>query len=77
MLSKKNYTRYEKKIREKIFYLKKIYKFTLKHFLIDVIFVLDVKNVMENEKFYFAANLSEIRKKLQNRKLFTSKISAN
>ena len=48
---------------KKIVYLKKIYKFTLEHFLIwHVVFVLIVKNFLENKKFYFILNVCEIQK---------------
>ena len=40
-------------------------------------FRFNCKNVIKNEKFYFALNLCEIRKKCQERKLFDSKRSAN
>ena len=50
--------------RSYIFCLLMIYKFTLKHFCVGhVVFVLIIKNVIKNEKFDFAPNLCEIRKK--------------
>ena len=62
--SVKNFTWYEKKCPDKRVHLKKIYKFTSEHFLIGhVVFVLIVKNVIKNEKFHFAPNLCEKRKK--------------
>ena len=46
----KNYTRYEKNMRDKIVYLKKIYKFTSDYFFIrHGVFVLIVKNVIKNK----------------------------
>ena len=49
----KKIVRYEKNVREKFVHLKKIYKFTLDHFLFGhVIFVLTVKNVMKNSNLY-------------------------
>ena len=63
---------------DKNLHLKEICKFTLNYFFIeDVVLVLIVKNVMKNEKFYFASYLCEIRKKCQERKLFVSKSSEN
>ena len=60
----KNYTTYQENVAGKIVHLKKIHKFTLEHFLIGhVVFVLIVKNVIKNEKFYFASNPCEIRTK--------------
>ena len=77
LVSKKKTIRNTKKKPDKIVYLKKTY-FTSEHFLIgQVVFVLIVKSDIKNEKFYFAPNLCEIRKKCQEIKLFTSKISAN
>ena len=54
----KNYMRCIKNDVDKILYLKKICKITRDHFLIGhVVFVLIVRNVIENEKFHFTANL--------------------
>ena len=53
---RKNYTRYKKKVGDKIFNFKNLYKFTSGHFLNGpVVFVLIVKNVLKNEKFNFPA----------------------
>ena len=54
----KYYTRYKKKVADKIVHLKIIYKYTPANFLIGhVSFVSIVKNVIKNEKFHFAPNL--------------------
>ena len=54
-----------KKSRDNFVHLKKIYKFTSDHFLIgDVVFVLIVKNALNNEEFHFVPNLSGIRNKI-------------
>ena len=55
--------RYEKMLRSKIIYLKKIYKFYFDHFLKKrTAFVLIVKNVIKNQKFNFPDKLCDIRK---------------
>ena len=62
----KNYRRYEKKFPDKILHLNKIYKFTSEHFLIEhVNFVSSVKNVIKNDKFFFAPNIRKIGKNCQ------------
>ena len=59
-----NKARYEKMIRRKIVYLKKIYNFHFDHFLIKrTVFVLIVKNVIKNQKFNFPDKLYNIRNK--------------
>ena len=62
--SHENYTRYEKNFIENIILVKMIYKFTSEHFLIrHVVFVLIVKNAIDNERFYFVSNPRKILKK--------------
>ena len=69
-----NYTRYKKKILDKIVHLKKIYKFISEYFLIGrVVWILIVKNVIKNDKFNFAPNLCEVRKKMLGKKIFRFK----
>ena len=56
--------RYEKMLRSKIVYLKKICNFNFDHFLIKrTVFVLIVKNVINNQKFNFPDKLCDIRNK--------------
>ena len=77
----KNCTRWEKNLPLlicKIVNLKKIYTFTLKYFLIGhIVYILIVKNVIKNEKFFFTPNLCEIQKKCLERRLFALKRSKN
>ena len=48
-------------LRNKIVRFKKIYKFYFDHFLIKcTVFVLNVKNVIENKKFKFSDKLCDI-----------------
>ena len=59
-----NNARYEKMLRSKIVYLKKIYNFDFEHFLIKrTVFVLIVKNVIKNKKFNFSDKLCNMRNK--------------
>ena len=68
---RKKYRRYEINIGKKIVHPKKIFKFTSNYLLTgQVVSVLIVKNVIKNEKFHFAPNLCEIRKKFCQTKLF-------
>ena len=56
--------RYKKMLRSKIVHLKKIYNFDFDHFLIKrTVFVLIVKNVINNQKFNFPDKLCDIRNK--------------
>ena len=51
-------------LKSKIVHLKKIYTFDFDHFLIKrTVFVLIVKNVIQNQKFNFPDKLSVKRKK--------------
>ena len=60
-----------KKFRNTIVLLKKIYRFTFYHFLIEhVVFTLIVKNFIKYEKFHFVTNLSWIRKKCKKKIAF-------
>ena len=59
-----NNARYEKMIRSKIVHLKKVYNFDSYHFLIKcTVFVLNVKNVIKNQKLNFSDKLCDIQKK--------------
>ena len=59
-----NNARYEKMLRSKIVYLKKIYNFDLDHFFIKhTVFVLILKNIVKNQKFNFPEKLCNIRNK--------------
>ena len=56
--------RYEKMLRSKIIHLKETCKFCFDHFLIkSTVFVLIVKNVIQNKKFNFPDKLCDIRNK--------------
>ena len=56
--------RCEKMLKSKIVHLKKIYNFDFDHFLIKrTVFVLIVKNVINNQKFNFPDKLCDIRNK--------------
>ena len=51
-------------LKNKIIRFKKIYKFSFDHFLITFkLFVLNVKNVIKNQKSNFADKLWDIRRK--------------
>ena len=55
-------------LRNKIGRFKKIYKFYFNHFLIKcTVFVLNVKNVMKNQKLNFSDKLCDIQKMLRNK----------
>ena len=57
--------RYEKMSEKKLFIIRRYAKFSQEHFLIGhIVFVLIVRNFIQNEEFYFAPNLCEIQKKL-------------
>ena len=59
-----NNGRYEKMLRGKIVHLKKIYNFDFDHFSIKcTVFVLNVKNVIKNQKLNFSNKLCDIQKK--------------
>ena len=59
-----NNARYEKMLRSKIVHLKRIYNFDFDHFLIKrTVFVLIVKNVIQNQKFNFPDKVCDIRNK--------------
>ena len=61
-------------LRNKIIRFKKIYKFYFDHFLINcTVFVLNVKNVIKNQKLNFSDNLCDIQNKSWGTKLFVSK----
>ena len=61
-------------LRNKIIRFKKIYKFYFDHFLIKcAVFVLNVKNVIKNQKLNFSDKLCNIQKKCWETKLFVSK----
>ena len=65
-------------LKRKIVHLKKIYNFDFDHFLIKrAVFVLIVKNVIKNQKFYFPDKLCDIRNKCLGTKLFVLKRSTN
>ena len=56
-----NNARYKKMLKSKIVHLKKIYHFDFDHFLIKrTVFVLIVKNVINNQKFNFPDKLCDI-----------------
>ena len=76
LLKIKNYgfrpknARYEKMLTSKIVNLKDIYKFYFDHFLIKcAVFVLNVKNVIKNQKFNFSDKLCDIQKKMLRNKI--------
>ena len=51
-------------LRNKIYRFKKIYKFYFDHFLIKcTVFVLNVKNVIKNQKLNFSDKLCDIQNK--------------
>ena len=53
-----------KNVKSKIVHLKKIYHFDFDHFLIKrTVFVLNVKNVIKNQKLNFSDKLCDIQKK--------------
>ena len=53
-------------LRNKIVRFKKIYKFYFDHFLIKCkVFVLDVKNVIKNQKLNFSDKLCNIKKNVE------------
>ena len=53
-------------LRNKIIRFKKIYKFYLDHFLIKcTVFVLNVKNVIKNQKFNFSDKLCDKKKNVE------------
>ena len=55
-------------LRNKFIRFKKIYKFYFDHFLIKcTVFVLNVKNVIKNQKFNFLDKLCDIQKMLRNK----------
>ena len=59
-----NNGRYEKMLKSKIVHLKKIYKFYFDYFLIKCrVFVLNVKNVIKDQKLNFSDKLCDIQKK--------------
>ena len=59
-----NNARYEKMLTSKIVHLEEIYNFDFDHFLIKcTVFVLNVKNVIKNQKFNFSDKLCDIQKK--------------
>ena len=59
-----NNARYEKVLKSKIVHLKKIYNLDFDHFLIKrTVFVLNVKNVIKNQKLNFSDKLCDIQKK--------------
>ena len=65
-------------LRNKIVRFKKTYKFDLNHFLIKCrVFVLNVKNVIKNQKLNFSDKLCDIQNKCQRTKLFVLKRSTN
>ena len=56
-----NNARYEKMLRSKTVHLNKIYHFDFDHFLIKrTVFVLNVQNVIENQKLNFSDKLCDI-----------------
>ena len=72
------YNEIRNKYGEKLFISRRYTNLLPNYFLIrHVVFVLIVKIVIKNEKFFFTSNLCEIRRKCQKRKLFISKRSAN
>ena len=65
-------------LRNKIVRFKKSYKFYFDHFLIKcTVFVLNVKNVIKNQKFNFSDKLCDVQKKCWGTKLFVSKRCTN
>ena len=61
-------------LMNKIFRFKNIHKFCFGHFLITcTFFVLNVKNVIKNQKLNFSNKLCDIQKKYRGTKLFVSK----
>ena len=70
-----NYSRYEKKIGDKIIHLKKIYKSTPDHFLIGhKVFFSIIKKIIKNKKFHFAPNRCGIRKNVGEQNSLLQKI---
>ena len=70
--------RYKKLLRIKFVHLKKIYNFDFDHFCIKrTVFVLIVKNVIQNQKWNFSDKLCDIQKKCWGTKLFVSKRCTN
>ena len=58
----------KKMLRNKIVCFKKIYEFNFDHFLIKcTVFVIIVKNVIKNQKFYFLAKLYGVWKNFRNK----------
>ena len=58
------YTTYGKMLRNKIVYLKEIYKFSINYFFIEIIFflLLKKKRFYKKQKYNFPAKIYEIRK---------------
>ena len=53
-------------LRNKIIHFKKIYKFSFDHFFIKcTVFVLNVKNVIKNQKFNFSDKICDIQKNVE------------
>ena len=58
-----NYARYEKMLTSKIIHRKKTYKFCFNHFLEKrTVLILNVKNVIKNQKLNFSDKLCDIDK---------------
>ena len=73
-----NNARYEKMLCSKIVHLKEIYNFGFDHFLIKrTVFVLNVKNVIKNQKMQFFGQTRRHKKKCLGTKLFVSKRCTN
>ena len=71
-----NYTRYEKMLRSKIVYIRKIYKFYFDHFLVKhTVFVLSIKNgFYKMKKSIFRPNYARSEKMLRSKIFYLKKM---